>query len=146
MDRNDANMMFGSANVEKVESFKISGGDVDFGDHLHLGGSPQGNAIIVWSIDGRAAVRGVLFSDNFKDPQTATIEIRFRRTNGQLTNVTRRSVTSQGGPMNSFYTKLVEKVSPRGQFDLVEIRLKRFLPDTGLGPVSTTLVTQAFRR
>lgn len=146
MDRNDANVMFGSANVEKVESFKINGGDVDFGDHLHLGGSPQGNAIIVWSIDGRAAVRGVLFSDNFRDPQTATIEIRFRRATGRFTNVTRRSVTSQGGPMNSFYVKLVEKVSPAGQFNEVEIRLKRFLPDTGGGPVSTTLATRTFRR
>ena len=146
MDRNDANVMFGSANVEKVESFKINGGDVDFGDHLHLGGSPHGNAIIVWSIDGRAAVRGVLFSDNFRDPQTATIEIRFRRATGRFTNVTRRSVTSQGGPMNSFYVKLVEKVSPAGQFNEVEIRLKSFLPDTGVGPVSTTLATRTFRR
>jgi hypothetical protein len=146
MDKNDANVMFGSANVEKVKSFKIDGGEVDFGDHLHIGGSPQGNAIVVWSIDGRAAVRGVLFSDNFRDPQTATVEIRFRRANGQFTNWTRSSVSSQGGPMNSFYAKLVEKVSPTGRFDEVQIRLKHTLPDTGLGPVTTILATKTFKR
>lgn len=146
MNRNDANLIFGTANVEKVKSFKINGGDVDFGDHLHFGGAPQGNAIIVWSIDGRVAVRGILFSDNFQEPQAATIEIRFRRVNGQFTNTTRRSVASQGGPMNSFYTKLVEKVSPLGSFNEVHIRLKRMLADTGARPVAVTVATKVFKR
>jgi hypothetical protein len=145
VDKNDANVMFGSANVEKVEAFKLKGGEVDFGDHLHVGGEPQGNAIVVWSIDGRAAVRGVLFSDNFRDPQTAYIEIRFRRDNGQFTRPTRRSVSSQGGPMNSFYTKLVEKVSPAGRFNEVEIRLKQFL-STDLGPLTTPLIKKTYKR
>lgn len=143
MDRNDANQMFGSANVEKVTEFKINGGAVDFGDELHVLGSPQGNAIVCWSIDGRVAVKGKLFSDNFRNPQTAIIEIKFRHANGQFTNPTTRSLTTQGGVVRS---KLVEKVSPIGNFNEVSIRLKQFLPDTGLGPVTRILATKVFKR
>jgi hypothetical protein len=142
MDRNDANQMFGSANVEKLETFRIRAGEVDFGDELHLLGDPQGTAIVCWSIDGRVAVKGRLYSDNLRDPQTATVEIRFRRANGQVTNLTTRSITSQGG----LASRVVEKVSPVGNFNEVRIRLKQFLPDTGLGSASSVVATRTFRR
>lgn len=146
MNRSDASAIFGSANIEKLRYFKINGGDVDFGDHAHIGGEPRGSAIIVWSIDGRVAVKGVLFSDNFREPQTATIKIRFRRVSGKYTSWTTRSVSSQGGPMEFWETKLVEKVSPLGDFDQVQIQLSQFLPDTGLGGVSTILAEKKYNR
>ena len=146
MNRADANEIFGSANIEKLRFFKISAGDVDFGDHIHIAGTPQGSAIIVWSIDGRVAVKGLLFSDNFRDPQTATIKIRFRRTTGGFTAWTNRSVASQGGPMTPFYIKLVEKVSPVGTFDQVQVRLVQTIPDTGLGPTTATLEDKTYNR
>jgi hypothetical protein len=135
--------MFGSANVEKVEQFKMNFGKVDFGDHPHLGGQAQGDAIICWSIDGRAAVKGVLFSDNFQDSQKVTIEIRFRRETGQVTNLTKRSVRTNGGVVG---VRDVEKVSPSGSMNEVRIRLKLFIADTGLGPVNSIVTTQTFRR
>jgi len=143
MNRNDCDRIFGSANIEKVEIFMMNGGVVDFGDEPHLAGQPQGDAIICWSIDGRVAVIGKLYSDNFRDPQTATVEIRFRRTNGQVTNLTKRSLSTQGGWVSS---REVEKVSPVGSFKEVRIRLKSFLPDSGLGPVSSVVATRTFTR
>jgi hypothetical protein len=142
MDHNDANSIFGSANIEKMKSFKMQEGEVDFGDELHLFGSPQGNAIIVWSIDGRVAVRGRLYSDTgFNEAQSAIIEIRFRRTNGTFTKPTKRTLTSQG----LLQKKLVEKVSPIGSFNQVEIKLKKFL-HTPLGFVTVELKKRMFNR
>ena len=142
-DQITCNGIFASANVEKVEAFKVNGGDVDFGDDLHLVGSPQGDAVVCWSIDGRVAVKGKLYSDNSRDHQTARVEIRFRRTNGNVTGTTWRSLTTQGGLVSS---REVEKVSPEGRFKEVRIRLKAFYPNTGLGPVSRTLATKTIKR
>ena len=147
MDRNDANQMFGSANVESVIQFKLpsdsSPGTVDFGDEPHLAGQPVGTAIICWALDGRVAVKGKLYSDNLRDPQTATVEIRFRRTNGRATNPTTRRLNTQGGWVSS---KEVEKVSPFGSFNEVRIRLFRFLPDAPAGPVREMVASTIFKR
>jgi len=143
MDRSDCIERFGANNISRVQTFRINAGEVDFGDLGHALGAPQGNAVICWLTNGRVAVMGKLFSDNFGDPQTATIEIRFRRSGGQVTNLTTRSLTSQGGPVS---WRDIERVSPAGDFREVRIRLKQFLPDTGLGPVSSVLATRTFRR
>lgn len=144
MDKSDCDRIFGSANIEKIETFRINGGRVDFGDDLHVAGQPLGDAVVCWSIDGRVAVKGRLFSDSLGEPQTATIEIRFRRDSGALTNPTTRSVNGQGGPL--FNNRVVEKVSPIGSFNEVRIRLKLFLPDTGLGSTSSIVATRTFTR
>jgi hypothetical protein len=142
MNRNDASLIFGSANIEKLRSFKIDGGDVDFGDELHLLGSPQGNAIVVWSTDGRVAVKGKLYSDNFGAQQEAIVEIQFRRTDGRLTRPFRRSVVSQG----LLSSMVVEKVSPTGSFNEAIVRLIKFQVDTGLTPVAVPVTERTFRR
>ena len=116
---------------------------MDFGDDLHLFTLPQGDAVVCWSIDGRVAVKGKLYSDNSGEPQVATGEIRFRRTNGNVTETTRYDLASQGGPVSS---EEVEKVSPVGSFKEVRIRLKVFYPDNDLGPLAKTLATRTFKR
>lgn len=143
MDRADCDRKFGAANIARVEKFVISGGEVDFGDHAHIAGEPRGDAVICWLNDGRVAVLGKLFSDNFRDPQTATVEIRFRRRSGQVTNTTTRSINSQGGIVA---WRDIEKLSPAGDFQEVRIRLKQFLPDTGIGPGTNLLATRTFKR
>jgi hypothetical protein len=143
MDRSDCNRIFGAENVTRVESFKINGGSVDFGDIAHLGGAPQGDAVICWLKNGRVAVMGKLFSDNFWNPQTATIEVRFRRSNGQVTNPTTRSFSTQGGIAT---WRDIDLRSPIGNFTEVRIRLKCFLPNTGLGSVSSVLADETFER
>jgi len=65
-DSGDCNSTFGAANVIDVDQFsKDTGtsGRVDFGDHMHLGGAPQGTAVACWSSTGRVLLKGYLFSD-----------------------------------------------------------------------------------
>ena len=142
MNSNDCDQKFGAINVERVETFKINGIKVDFGDILHVGGAPQGDAVVCWLTDGRVAVIGRLFSDNFREPQTAIVEIRFRHTNGGFTNPAKRTLSTQGGLVTSKY---VEKVSAAGNFDQVRIVLKVW-QHTALGTTTTTLGTRTFTR
>jgi hypothetical protein len=143
MNEDDARKIFGSdANIEKLRPFKMNGGEVDFGDDLHLGGSPQGNAIVVWSIDGRVAIRGRLYSDTgFNEAQEAILEIQFRRTNGTFTRPTKLTIYSQG----FLQSKLVQKISPVGNFNQVSLELKRFVV-TDLGSVTHSLIKRTFNR
>ena len=65
-DSGNCNSTFGAANVIDVDQFsKDTGtsGRVDFGDHMHLGGAPQGTAVACWSSTGRVLLKGYLFSD-----------------------------------------------------------------------------------
>lgn len=143
-NKDDCALIFGSANVEKVKSFKIEAGKVDFGDDFHVFGSPQGKAVLCWSIDGRVAIKGKLYSDNFRDTQTAHAEIAFRRTNGNWTQPFVYLAASQGLVVVS---SRVEKVSPLGKFNKVRVRLKYFLPDTGIEGASTiTVKTKTYNR
>jgi hypothetical protein len=142
MDENEANAIFGAANIDKLTKFKMDGGKVDFGDQVHLAGSPQGTAIVVWSIDGRVAVKGVLFSDNFRSPQTATVEIRFKRSDGHIPTPTTRNKTTQGAPVGF---KTVYKASPAGRYNEVRVRLSN-TQNTALGTTTNVLKTRTFRR
>ena len=48
-DSGTCNSIFGADNVRRTTAFKIDTGTVgkvDFGDHLHLGGAPQGTAVV----------------------------------------------------------------------------------------------------
>jgi hypothetical protein len=96
---------------------------------------------VCWRTNGRVTVLGKLYSDNFRDPQTATVELRFRRTYGQ-TATARASVASQ-----SFWvaSKSLEASSPAGRFNQVRIRLIR-TQHTALGVTTQTVATRTFNR
>jgi hypothetical protein len=57
---------------DAVDQFKAEGGGADFGDDLHLGGAPQGTAVVCW--DGnvrnpnaaRVFLRGKMYRDNLQ--------------------------------------------------------------------------------
>jgi len=141
-DERDCALMFGSANVEKVKKTSIDRSRVDFGDELHVGGVPQGHAVVCWSIDGRVGVKGKLYSDNFNNPQTAAVWIRFRRTNGNWTNWTKRNLDTNGGWVAH---REIEKASPLGRFNKVRIRLKQWT-HTDLGTTSGFLADVYYNR
>jgi hypothetical protein len=66
-DSNTCNTTFGPGNVRSVRQFTMDTGTlgkVDFGDHLHLFGAPQGTAVVCWHKDGPVAVRGYVFADS----------------------------------------------------------------------------------
>jgi len=141
-DRNDCDRMFGSANVDKVKTFKMNTNNVDFGDLPHFAHAPGGDAVICWDINGRVGVRGTLFSDNFNESQTATVWIRFKRTSGSWTNWTTRSLITNGGWAGN---RQIEKFSPVGRFNRVQIRLKLYT-QTDLGKVNAFVKTEDFTR
>jgi hypothetical protein len=142
MDSVDCDLIFGARNIEKVETFKISGGNADFGDEPHVGGVPQGTAVVCWLTDGRVAILGKLYSDNFRDLQSATIWLRFRRSNGALTGPRRRSVNSHGYWVAS---RSVEVVSPDGTFTEAIVRLS-YYQVTALGPTGAVVGNRNFAR
>lgn len=144
MDKGDCDRLFAAANVQRTDQFSLNRDGADFGDELHLGGAPLGTAVVCWSIDGRAAVRGRLYAHG-RDATEAIVEIRFRRTNGRFTNITRRSVSTQGGLFPAGLT--VEKVSPVGNFNRVRVQLFVFRAPALAVPARRVLVaTQNFNR
>lgn len=141
-DHGDCYIVFAAANVAKVASVKISAGKADFGDHAHLGGSPQGNAVICWSTDGRVAVKGNVFADDLRDPVTATVRIRFRRSNGSWTTDFVRSAVTQGFFPGS---TLAYVVSPSGNFGRTRVRLYT-TTSSGLGVATRRVASKNYYR
>ena len=139
-DLNDCNRV---VDTFAIQQFSINGGGADFGDLPHLGGAPLGTAVVCWSPGGRVAVIGKLFADNlcvpFREctPLTATLKIRFRRSNGQFSPTITLTVLSQG---NLAFGE-VKRVSSSGNFNRVNLRLFTF-QQTALGPTGNVLVAE----
>ena len=141
-DYGDCYVVFAAANVARVAPVRIDAGAADFGDLLHLGGAPQGNAVICWSTDGRVAVKGLVFADNFRGPVSATVRIRFRRSNGAWTSDFVTSANTQG--LFPAWT-LAYVVSPPGDFRRVRIRLYTTTA-SGLGVATTRVFSKDYFR
>src|SRR4051812_1017660 len=65
-DRSTCNAQFGAGNVAAVDYVHADNGqagEVDFGDGLHIGGAPTDNAVVCWSVNGKAAVVGRVYAD-----------------------------------------------------------------------------------
>ena len=109
---------------EAVSGFNIFKADTekaDFGDELHLLGSPQGTAVICWFSSGRVGVEGKVFADSISgEPLVALAEIRFQRQNGQVTTVQNFGI---GTNISWVASRLVKDLSPQGNFDRVRLRL-----------------------
>jgi hypothetical protein len=76
-----------------VRQFKVDGGDVDFGDDLHLGGAPQGTAVACWdgNVQNANAARVILRGKLYLDYRTigdstvcASAVIKFLNANGTV--------------------------------------------------------------
>jgi hypothetical protein len=68
-----------------VDQFRVDtggSGDVDFGDDMHVGGVPQGTAVVCWSTGGNSAsITGKLFWDSF-DAGCAAADVTIVRADG----------------------------------------------------------------
>jgi hypothetical protein len=137
-DRGNCNAEFGHDRVGAATTFKRDFGAVDFGDELHLGGVPQGTAVICWLIDGGVSIIGRLYADR---KGTARVTFRFCRTNGNCTSSTNRSVENRDGwsVTNRYITKTRSGTS--GNFSRVRITLQ-FSP--GFGNSSGAVVPVTF--
>jgi len=113
-DRGDCQRIFPQGTVlHDVDSLRIDTGnyyEVDFGDELHLLGSPQGNAVICWQ-QGRHGV--AVIGRLYVDPRTSSsqhcvkIELDFSRRDGS-------HVTSRNGTVCTGF--------PEGALQSTEIR------------------------
>lgn len=110
-----------SSAVNGFNIFKADTEKADFGDELHLFGHPAGDAVICWFSSGRVGVEGKVFADSITgEPLVALAEIRFQRTNGQVTAVRNFGI---GTNISWVASRLVQTVSPPGNFNRVRLRL-----------------------
>jgi hypothetical protein len=129
-DRGDCDRIFGiPSNVASVQQFSMEGGLVDFGDELHLFGTPIGTMVVCFATNGRIAVKGRLYADNIR----GEVRIRFRRTNGQVTAETLRFIDEAG-----FAHREVIVASPAGNFNRVRVRLHTFHRPSGVRSPTAT--------
>jgi hypothetical protein len=84
-DRSTCDQQIGASNVESVDTVRADhgqAGEVDFGDLLHLGGTPMGNAVVCWQKNGRVHVVGRLFADPSDGHAKVTAKIDYFDSNG----------------------------------------------------------------
>jgi hypothetical protein len=122
-DRSTCNAQFGAGNVASVDIVRQDNGqanEVDFGDGLHLGGEPLGNAVVCWSKNGKAAVVGRLYADASDGSARVSAQITY------LNNGVASAYAPSWQVLGTFWVaeKEVKDVSPPNQFvDKVRIQL-----------------------
>src|SRR4051812_19054287 len=141
-DQAACNEIFGIANVTPTEQFAIEGGAADFGDDPHWFGTPLGKAVACWATDGRVAIRGKLFADDFHEPVEAIAKIRFQRVNGTVSGTTTSTVQGAGGFPASVQ---ITRISPPGNFNRARIQLFTFT-NSALGPATRLVATKTLHR
>ena len=123
-DGGTCNSKFGADNVSRVATFKIDTGTigkVDFGDHLHLGGAPQGTAVVCWQNAGAVAVVGYLFVDTQGNEVIRDVRAEITYFKGDVVGATSQHSFTGGGNTS----KLVNEVKSGGVFTRVRLRLFR---------------------
>ena len=123
LDRAYCNGLFGGANIDSIDTFRIDAGKVDFGEDPHLAGQPRGTAVVCWSIDGRMALAGKVYADLIRENVMAIVRIRFRRNGTWSADIT-ELVFGNFAASNS--VRFVTDVGNR--VDRVRVRL--FIGDT----------------
>jgi len=120
-DSGTCNNIFGADNVVSACTFKIdtgTDGKVDFGDHLHLWGAPQGTAIVCFARSGAVAVKGHLYADS---PNPLWVQAEITYFIGDAVGATsRHQVTG-----NNAASTLVNQLKSGGVFTRVRLRLFR---------------------
>ena len=121
-DRGTCDSLFGADNVRGATPFKIdtgTDGKVDFGDHLHLWGAPQGTAVVCFQKAGAVAVVGRLFIDSPDEAIFAKAEITYFK--GDVVGATSQHNVQGSGTANT----LVNVRKSGGFFTKVRLRLFR---------------------
>jgi hypothetical protein len=128
-DSGTCNNIFGPDNVDRVHTFKIDTGTVgkvDFGDHLHLWGAPQGTAVVCFQNAGAVAVKGYLYADTPAASSFGGVEYIFAKAkityfSGDVVRATSEHSFSGGGAAS----KLVNELKSGVRFTRVRLKLFR---------------------
>jgi hypothetical protein len=127
-DSGTCNSLFGADNVRGASPFKIdtgTDGKVDFGDHLHLWGAPQGTAVVCFQNAGAVAVKGYLYADP-GDAGVVNLNVRAEITyfKGDVVGAaSQHDISSFTGTGLRF--KLVNTLKSGGFFTKIRLRLFR---------------------
>ena len=112
-----------------VDQFKVDtggSGDVDFGDDAHLGGVPQGTAVVCWGSGGSSvSLTGKLFWDSF-DPGCADADVTVFRNDGVGVSFQDYSEICSNGGLKS---RVVEHSMFSNARNLSRIRIRLFRRD-----------------
>jgi hypothetical protein len=124
-DSGTCNSLFGADNVRGAVAFKIdtgTAGKVDFGDHLHLWGAPQGTAVVCFQKAGAVAVKGYLFADTQNNEVILDVraEITYFKEGGVVGATSQHSFSGSGAA-----SKLVNERKSGGFFTKIRLRLLR---------------------
>ena len=122
-DSGTCNSVFGADNVRGATTFKIDTGTVgkvDFGDHLHLWGAPQGTAVVCFQNAGAVAVKGRLFTDT-PNGEIIFVEARITYFRGDVVGATSQHQVSG----NYAASTLVDTRKSGGFFTRIRLRLFR---------------------
>jgi hypothetical protein len=126
----DCDAAFGSGNTAIRYDVNVDTGDVgkvDFGDDFHVGGKPQGNAVVCFADNGGVKVMGKLFADSWWEEVRVgvKIDINYRTSSGgtqQAGSTTKRNTF--GWRAKSIYVERVGSY-PGRQYVSARIRLYR---------------------
>jgi hypothetical protein len=112
-----------------VDQFKIDtggSGDVDFGDDAHIGGVPQGRAVVCWGNGGSSvSLTGKLFWDSF-DPGCADADVAIVRRDGTVGSFQEYGEICSNGGLKS---RVVESSLFSNAANLSHVRLRLFRRD-----------------
>jgi hypothetical protein len=112
-----------------VDQFKVDtggSGDVDFGDDYHVGGVPQGTAVVCWGSSGSSvSLTGKLFWDSF-DPGCADADVTVFRNDGVGVSFQDYSEICSNGGLRS---KVIEHSMFSNAGNLSRIRIRLFRRD-----------------
>jgi hypothetical protein len=112
-----------------VDQFNIDtggSGDVDFGDDAHIGGVPQGTAVVCWGSGGSSvSLTGKLFWDSF-NPGCADADVAIVRRNGTIGSFQEYSEICSNGGLKS---RVVESSLFSNAANLSHVRLRLFRRD-----------------
>lgn len=122
-----------------VDQFRVDTGanNVDFGDDYHIGGAPQGTAVVCWGTGGSSVyLKGKLFWDS-SGSGCADVEVAVFRDNNTLASSQGYSELCSSGGLRS---KVIEHsmFSNAGDLDRIRIRLFRRGPDLGAQTIVAT--------
>ena len=138
-DSGTCNSIYGADNVRRTVAFKIDtgrAGKVDFGDHLHLWGAPQGTAVVCWQKEGGGvAVVGHLFADTQDNEMIfARAEITYFK--GDVVAATSQHSFWGSGAASKFVNER------KSIADLTKLRLRLFRDPQNATLVDTKIITR----
>ena len=146
----DCDAAFGAGNTAVRHDVNVDTGDVgkvDFGDHPHLVGKPQGNAVICFAKNGGVKVMGRLFADVFPCciAVRVKIDIFYRSSSGETTQAGSTTVRTLYDA-NLAEDMYVQRVGSSAGRVYVAARVRLYFSSTAFGTPTSKKFDRTYTR